>query len=89
MDEVAMEGQGDQLQDCNLQTDQHKVKATHHDALEFPNGKIVLLTTLEEGQQATVLQLPTSAAAAGALQQRLTSSAVAETLSTGSLIASC
>jgi hypothetical protein len=33
-------------------------RATHHDALEFPNGEIVLLTTLIEGQQATVLQLP-------------------------------
>ena len=31
---------------------------THHDALEFPNGKIVLLTRLCEGQRATVLQLP-------------------------------
>jgi hypothetical protein len=31
----------------------------HHDALEFPDGRIVLLTTLCEGQQATVLQLPT------------------------------
>jgi hypothetical protein len=31
---------------------------THHDALEFPDGKIVLLTYLCEGQQATVLQLP-------------------------------
>ena len=30
----------------------------HHDALEFPNGKIVLLTRLSEGQHATVLQLP-------------------------------
>ena len=30
---------------------------THHDALEFPTGQIVLLTLLEEGQQATVLQL--------------------------------
>ena len=30
----------------------------HHDALEFPNGKIVLLTSLCEGQHATVLQLP-------------------------------
>src|SRR3974390_2946954 len=30
----------------------------HHDALEFPDGKIVLLTCLSEGQQATVLQLP-------------------------------
>lgn len=30
----------------------------HHDALEFPDGKIVLLTQLCEGQHATVLQLP-------------------------------
>jgi hypothetical protein len=26
----------------------------HHDALEFPDGQIVLLTFLDEGQQATV-----------------------------------
>jgi hypothetical protein len=32
--------------------------AAHHDALEFPDGQIVLLTMLCEGQQATVLQLP-------------------------------
>lgn len=31
---------------------------THHDALEFPDGQIVLLTELCEGQRATVLQLP-------------------------------
>src|SRR5215472_13290459 len=31
---------------------------THHDALEFPDGQIVLLTFLNEDQQATVLQLP-------------------------------
>ncbi len=31
---------------------------THHDALEFPSGQIVLLTRLVEGQRATVLQLP-------------------------------
>ena len=30
----------------------------HHDALEFPDGTIILLTDLHEGQQATVLQLP-------------------------------
>ena len=30
----------------------------HRDALEFPGGKIVLLTRLCEGQHATVLQLP-------------------------------
>jgi hypothetical protein len=34
------------------------VPSTHHDALEFPDGTIVLLTFLEVGQQATVLQLP-------------------------------
>jgi len=31
---------------------------THHDALEFADGPIVLLTTLSEGLEATVLQLP-------------------------------
>ena len=30
----------------------------HHDALEFPDGQIVLLTRLWQGQRATVLQLP-------------------------------
>jgi hypothetical protein len=30
----------------------------HHDALEFPDGQVVLLTRLCEGQRATVLQLP-------------------------------
>lgn len=30
----------------------------HHDAVEFPNGQIVLLTDLCPGQRATVLQLP-------------------------------
>ncbi len=33
----------------------------HHDALEFPDGKIVLLTHLCQGQRATVLQLPAGA----------------------------
>jgi len=32
--------------------------SAHHDALEFPEGQIVLLTRLSEGQHATVLQLP-------------------------------
>jgi hypothetical protein len=35
-----------------------EVPNTHHDALEFPNGQLVLLTTLPVGQCATVLQLP-------------------------------
>jgi hypothetical protein len=32
--------------------------AQHHDALEFANGTIVLVTDLAVGQKATVLQLP-------------------------------
>lgn len=31
---------------------------THHDALEFPNGEVVLVTMLREGLRASVLQLP-------------------------------
>jgi hypothetical protein len=34
---------------------------THHDALEFPDGQVVLVTRLCEGQRATVLQLPAGA----------------------------
>jgi len=34
---------------------------THHDALEFPDGEIVLVTMLREGLTATVLQLPADA----------------------------
>jgi hypothetical protein len=34
------------------------VPRMHHDALEFSDGTIVLVTYLCEGQQATVLQLP-------------------------------
>ena len=37
-------------------------RVTHHDALEFPDGQILLLTLLQEGQHATVLQLPAGAA---------------------------
>jgi hypothetical protein len=36
----------------------NKGSNVHHDALEFPDGQIVLLTQLCEGQHATVLQLP-------------------------------
>jgi hypothetical protein len=35
-----------------------EVTATHHDAIEFPDGRVVLLTRLAAGQRATVLQLP-------------------------------
>ena len=46
---------------------------TNHDALEFPDGKIVLLTRLCEGQKATVLTLPTQpkTAAEAEAQQRV------------------
>ena len=35
--------------------------AANHDALEFPDGEVRLLTTLSRGQEATVLQLPAGA----------------------------
>jgi hypothetical protein len=44
--------------------------AAHHDALEFPDGRVALLTSLKEGQEAVVLQLPT---------QRLMNASDAET----------
>src|SRR5262249_53146671 len=45
----------------------------NHDALEFPDGKVVLLTRLYEGQNATVLTLPTrpKTAAEADSQQRI------------------
>lgn len=33
----------------------------HHDALEFPDGQVVLVTDLVDGQHVAVLQLPASA----------------------------
>jgi hypothetical protein len=36
----------------------NKETMTYHDALEFPDGQVVLLTRLSESQEATVLQLP-------------------------------
>jgi hypothetical protein len=50
---------------------------THHDALEFPDGQVVLLTRLCEGQRATVLQLPAASRPAG--QQRAAEKPVGET----------
>ena len=45
----------------------------NHDALEFPDGEIVLLTRLCEGQKATVLTLPPQAKTAAEVeaQQRV------------------
>ena len=47
---------------CFRQINQNR-RDVHHDALEFPDGRIVLLTQLCEGQRATVLQLPAVATA--------------------------
>lgn len=41
---------------------------THHDAVEFPDGQIVLLTHLCVDQHATVLQLPAQATAPAAAE---------------------
>jgi hypothetical protein len=43
---------------------------THHDALEFPDGEVVLLTRLCVGQEATVLQLPAGRYVAGETQKQ-------------------
>ena len=42
---------------CQINLDDSRM---HHDALEFPNGRIVPVTRLLAGQTATVLQLPVS-----------------------------
>jgi hypothetical protein len=36
--------------------------SVHHDALEFPDGQVVLVSRLCAGQRASVLQLPASPA---------------------------
>src|SRR5208282_5856892 len=48
----------------------------HHDALEFPDGQVVLLTRLREGQHATVLQLPASPRATNEAEQQKRSSLI-------------
>jgi hypothetical protein len=44
---------------CQINTDN---RATHHDALEFANGSVLLVTQLRRGQTLTVLQMPVRAA---------------------------
>ena len=47
------------------------VPLAHHDALELPDGRMVMLTDLCEGQAATVLQLPAQpVSAAEAIAQK-------------------
>jgi hypothetical protein len=50
--------------------------SSHRDALEFANGKVVLLTKLARGQHAKVLQLPASAQTIEALDGRALTSLV-------------
>ena len=47
----------------------------HHDALEFPDGRIVKVTRLVAGQTATVLQLPAAAQHQGRKSMPLISAA--------------
>lgn len=50
--------------DCRLARFRHVNEDNplmHHDALEFANGQIVLLTNLCQGQTASVIQLPADA----------------------------
>ena len=48
----------------------------HHDALEFPNGQVVLLHNLVEGQRTNVLQLPVKKHAEAVDEVRMQSTAV-------------
>jgi hypothetical protein len=54
-----------------------KNATTHHDALEFPDGQVVLVTRLCEGQRATVLQLPAAPRTAEELEEQKRVSVVA------------
>jgi len=53
-----------QSHDGHLSASQQGQSTKHHDALEFPDGQVVLLTDVLEGQAATVLQLPAQPATA-------------------------
>jgi hypothetical protein len=44
----------------------------HHDALEFADGQVVLLTTLCDGQRATVLQMPAAPRSKTEADERVT-----------------
>jgi hypothetical protein len=46
----------------------------HHDALEFPDGDVVLLHALRDGQHATVLQLPAALRTAEKAEEQSASS---------------
>ena len=50
----------------------------HHDALEFPDGQIVLLTHLRTGQRVTVLQLPNQLKAGDLARSRTSAEALVQ-----------
>jgi hypothetical protein len=58
--ELAFDGYLEGYQTAIFRQVNPAVAYSHHDALELPNGKIIMLTGLAEGQTATVLQLPTA-----------------------------
>lgn len=43
---------------------------THHDALEFPDGSVVMLHDLKVGQEATVLQMPSAPRSAAEAEEQ-------------------
>jgi hypothetical protein len=49
-----------------------EISRAHHDAVEFPDGQIMLLTRLKEGQRATVLQLPATVTLRNAVDEKAT-----------------
>jgi hypothetical protein len=49
---------------------------THHDALEFPDGRYVMVTRLSRGQHATVLQLPAKPQAEKTTEKHVDTAAV-------------
>jgi hypothetical protein len=49
-----------------------QISRTHHDAVEFPDGQIVLLTLLKVGQEATALQQPATDTMRKAVDEKAT-----------------
>jgi hypothetical protein len=50
--------------------------SVHHHALEFPNGQIVLVTHLCEGERLSVLQLPAAPRTENKVEERKPSAVV-------------
>lgn len=59
-----------------LQIRKHELN-THHDALEFPNGRIILLMRLRTRQHVTVLQLPPQPQSSGQAAEGIAAPAAA------------